>query len=205
MSFKTLSKYISLNTSVFALIVCLTILFFENYNLKDSVEPIYVSDIVENILPTEQPTAYFPVRIKIEKINVDAPVEYVSLTSNGEMAVPKNQNNAGWFDLGTRPGDIGSAVIAGHYGWKNNIPSVFDDLSKLKVGDEISTIDTEGATTTFIVREIGLYKSTGDAANVFGSDDGLAHLNLITCEGVWSAAKKSYSNRLIVFTDKKVN
>lgn len=205
MSFKISSKFIVLNISVFSLVACLAILFFENYNSTDSVPPIYVSDILQNTLSVKQPLAEFPVRIKIKKIDVDAPVEYVGLTSGGEMGVPKNQNNAGWFDLGVRPGDIGSAVIAGHYGWKDNIPSVFDDLSKLKVGDEISTIDTNGATTTFIVREVGLYKSTGDAANVFGSNDGLAHLNLITCEGVWNASKKSYSNRLIVFTDKKVN
>jgi len=67
----------------------------------------------------------------IPSINIDAAIEYVGLTSNGAMAVPKGPNDVGWFELGPRPGDIGSAVIAGHDGWKDGIPAVFDNLSKL--------------------------------------------------------------------------
>jgi hypothetical protein len=33
-----------------------------------------------------------------------------------------------------------------------------------------------------------------------GSND-KAHLNLITCDGVWDVTKKSYSKRLVVFAD----
>lgn len=204
MPFKISLKFVLLNISIFLLITSLTILFFFNSKSVDSIEPIYVADVIQNIAPVEELRAELPVRIKIKKINVDVKLEYVGLTTKGEMDSPKDKNNAGWFDLGPRPGEIGSAVIAGHYGWKNNIPAAFDDLSKLTVGDEIYTEDASSTPTTFIVREIGIYKSNADAANVFGSTDGLAHLNLITCEGIWNANNKSYSNRLIVFTDKKV-
>jgi hypothetical protein len=37
---------------------------------------------------------------------------------------------------------------------------------------------------------------------VFASNDGGAHLNLITCAGEWNKGKKSYSERLVVFADK---
>lgn len=144
-----------------------------------------------------------PVRLKIPSINVDAPVEYAGLTSDGAMDVPKGPVNVAWFNLGPRPGENGSAVIAGHYGWKNNIPAVFDNLHKLSKGDKISTEDEKGVTTVFVVREIQIYGKDEAAPDVFGSDDGKAHLNLITCAGVWNKAEKTRSERLVVFADKE--
>jgi LPXTG-site transpeptidase (sortase) family protein len=144
-----------------------------------------------------------PTRIEIPKISVDAAIEYVGLTPQGAMAVPTGPTSTAWFDLGPRPGENGSAVIAGHEGWKDGIRAVFDDLYKLRAGDEVYVKDEEGATTTFVVRDVRTYGQNGDASDVFGSSDGKAHLNLITCEGIWNAAEKSYSNRLVVFADKE--
>lgn len=143
-----------------------------------------------------------PVRFKIPKINIDAAVEYVGLTSDGAMAVPKGPDSVAWFNIGPRPGEKGSAVIAGHEGWKNDIPAVFDNLHALQKGDKIYVEDEKGTTTAFVVRELKTYGEKDDAADVFYSNDGKAHLNLVTCEGIWNKAKKSYSNRLVVFADK---
>ena len=144
-----------------------------------------------------------PGRLKIPSINVDAPVEYVGLTSDGAMDVPKVPANVAWFNQGPRPGENGSAVIAGHYGWKNNIPAAFDTIHTLRKGDKIYIEDENGVNTVFVVREIQIYSKNEDAPLVFGSSDGKAHLNLITCTGVWNKAEKTYSDRLIVFTDKE--
>ncbi|TSC81971.1 MAG: hypothetical protein G01um101420_754 [Parcubacteria group bacterium Gr01-1014_20] len=145
-----------------------------------------------------------PVRLKIPSINVDAPVEYVGLTPNGAMDAPKESANVAWFNQGPLPGESGSAVIAGHFGWKNGKASVFDDLHKLRKGDKLSVEDGKGAVTTFVVRESRRYDPKADASDVFGSSDGKTHLNLVTCEGVWDKASKTYSQRLVVFTDKEV-
>jgi LPXTG-site transpeptidase (sortase) family protein len=142
-----------------------------------------------------------PVHLKIPKINVSATIESVGLTPDGAMDVPKGPADVAWFNQGVRPGEIGSAVISGHYGWKNGIPAVFDNLDRLNKGDKIYIEDEKGATTTFAVRESVIYGENQAATNVFSSSDGLAHLNLITCDGIWDGTKKSYSDRLVVFTD----
>lgn len=144
-----------------------------------------------------------PARLKIPKINIDTLVEYVGLTSEGAMDTPESPNNVAWFDLGPRPGEIGSATISGHFGWKNGKPSIFDNLHKLQKGDEIYIEDEKGETITFIVTKLQIYDLTENASEVFVSNDGASHLNLITCEGSWDKVKKTYSNRLIVFSDKK--
>lgn len=151
----------------------------------------------------EQLSLGLPVSIEIPKINIRAAVEYVGVTSGGAMDVPKGPSDVAWFNLGPRPGENGSAVIAGHEGWKDGISAVFDDLYKLQKGDKIYIEDKQGTTATFVVREIKIYNEKEDAFNVFNSSDGKAHLNLITCEGTWNKISKSYSDRLVVFTDKE--
>ncbi len=153
-------------------------------------------------IKSQAPGPGLPIRIKIPKIGVDAALEYVGVTAQGAMAVPKGPDNAAWFDLGPRPGDNGSAVIAGHEGWKNNIQAVFDNLHTLQKGDQIYVTDEKGAVATFVVREVRTYDQNANAGGVFNSTDGKAHLNLITCEGVWNKIQKSYSDRLVVFTDE---
>ena len=145
----------------------------------------------------------FPIRLKIPAINVDASIEDVGLTPQGAMGVPAGPTSTAWFDLGPRPGEDGSAVIAGHEGWKDGIRAVFDDLHQLRIGDRVYVGDTQNATTTFVVSGIQTYDQNGDAVNIFSSNDGKAHLNLVTCEGTWNAAEKSYSGRLVVFTEKE--
>jgi len=154
-----------------------------------------------NIDFVEQIKSGLPIRINIPQINVEALVEHVGLTSLGAMDVPKDARNVAWFDLGVRPGEIGSSVIDGHYGWKNNIPVVFDNLHKLKNGNKIYIEDDKGAKITFIVQEVKVFGKNEDASRVFSSSDGKAHLNLITCGGVWDASKKAYSNRFVVFSN----
>ncbi len=153
------------------------------------------------VLGGSQPvSAGFPVRLVIPAINVNAAIEYVGVTPQGAMAVPACPTDTAWFDLGPRPGEKGSAVIAGHEGWKDGIWAVFDDLNKLRPGDKIYVEDQGGVTVTFVVNGSRIYDQNGDASDIFNSNDGMAHLNLITCEGTWNADKKSYSNRLVVFT-----
>lgn len=152
----------------------------------------------------KQPSSLLPTRLKIPRISVDAVVEYVGVTPEGRMDVPKGPDEVAWYKLGSRPGEIGSAVIAGHSGWKNFRPAVFDNLNKLKEGDKIYIEDEKGETITFVVREKRLYDPTADSTDVFISSDGKAHLNLITCEGVWDEVTKSRSKRLVVFTDREI-
>ena len=151
---------------------------------------------------TEKPS--LPMRLKIPKINVNAAIKYVGITANGEMGVPKGPSDVAWFEPGIIPGEAGSAVIAGHYGhWKNGQGSVFDNLKKLKAGDKLYIKDADGDTIIFVMRESKIYNSNDDASNIFFSDDGASHLNLITCEGAWDKISKSYSKRLVIFTDKE--
>jgi LPXTG-site transpeptidase (sortase) family protein len=157
---------------------------------------------IEPLSFPEQVSVGLPIRLKIPKIKVDAAIEYVGLNSKGEMGIPKTPRNTAWYNLGPRPGEVGSAAIAGHLNWYSGATGVFANLSKLRIGDKIIVQDDQGATSIFIVRKIRLYGTKEDASEVFVSNDGRAHLNLITCDGVWDKKTRQYSKRLVVFADK---
>jgi len=167
-----------------------------------NASPIFVGNTV--VFPKKEVAGFgLPVRMRIPKINVDAAIDYVGLAPDGSMDVTESQENVMWFDLGSRPGDEGSAVIAGHYGWRHGNGSVFDELYKLRSGDKIYVQDDRGSIIPFIVREIRRYDPKADASRVFVSNDGKSHLNLVTCEGVLDKETESYSLRLVVFTDRE--
>lgn len=142
-----------------------------------------------------------PVRLQIPVIGVDSAIEDAVVTPDGRMDVPARSVNVAWFALGPHPGQVGSAVIGGHFGIENGVPFVFYNLDKVKVGDKIYIIDDKNATLAFQVKAIKSFDRNGDSTTVFTSQDGIAHLNLITCEGVWNQVNGAYPQRLVVFTN----
>jgi len=159
------------------------------------------SDIRE---PSDTPKG-LPVRLKISSIKVDSLIEDALILPDGRMDVPEGSINVAWFALGPYPGDVGSAVIGGHFGIKNKIPFVFYNLDKVEIGDVISIVNDKNETISFVVRSTKLFDRNADATTVFTSQDGLAHLNLITCEGVWNKVNKGYPSRLVIFSDKIID
>lgn len=198
---KKIKNIILLATLVGGLFFLGLILFFSK-NLVTTGSMLIIKPLVINN-PIAQVTHELPVRLKIPGINVDVNLEYVGVTEAGAMDMPKSLDKVAWFEPGVRPGDFGSAVIAGHFGKKNNKVSAFDNLNKLVKGDRIYIEDDKGMLTPFVVSGIKLYNPNANTADVFISNDGKAHLNLITCGGVWNSVAKSYSERLVVFTDKE--
>ena len=153
------------------------------------------------VVKQEEATVGLPMRLTIPTIGVDAPIEHVGLTADGEMGTPKDPYNAAWYKSGPSPGEDGSSVIDGHYGLVNGKPAAFDNLYKLRKGDKIYVQDEKGITVGFVVRALQTYSREDDAKDVFVSSDRKAHLNLITCAGTWDKASRNYTGRIVVFTN----
>jgi LPXTG-site transpeptidase (sortase) family protein len=159
-----------------------------------------VSSAYSSIPASEGVPQGLPVRLEIPILGVDSFIEDAFITPQGAMEVPSGTVDVAWFALGPQPGQKGSAVIGGHFGIENGVPFVFYNLSKLKAGDKVYIIDDKGDTLTFVVDSSSLFAANADATNVFTSSDGLAHLNLITCEGIWNEISGEYPDRTVVFT-----
>ena len=171
--------------------------------LSNQPSKTYQELVIENATPQQQAELGLPVRLKIPVINLDAAIEYVGLTPQGAVGVPVDPNNAAWYDIGPFPGEVGSAIITGHVDWYYGAKGVFENLHKVVPGDRIIVQDLKGTGISFVVREIRNFDPSAVATDVFVSNDGKEHLNLITCEGKWIKSAKMYSQRLVVFADRE--
>jgi len=163
---------------------------------KEAVTPI-LAQSKESVQAAE------PRLISIPKINITADVESVGEDEKGRMAVPGEVMNVGWYKLGYKPGEKGSAVFAGHLDKVTGEPAVFYDISKLSAGDEIIVTDKNGKKLTFEVIKSQVYPfDEVPLKEVFLSTDKI-RLNLITCTGSWNKDDKNYSNRLVVYSQLK--
>ncbi|MCC6628984.1 MAG: sortase [Chloroflexi bacterium] len=152
--------------------------------------------VPETAAPTDAPGV--PVLLTIPRLRISAAVEHVGLAQDGAMEVPKRYDTVGWYKLGSRPGERGSAVLAGHLDSKTG-PAIFWRLGDLRPGDPVAVRSDDGVERRFTVEGLETYRY--DAAplqRIFAAAD-RARLNLITCSGVFDRRAQNYDLRLVVF------
>ncbi|MBZ4320310.1 class F sortase [Streptomyces sp. SCA2-4] len=141
-----------------------------------------------------------PVRVRIPEIKVDAPLRGLRLLPDGSLASPPrdDRNLAGWYEAGTAPGAIGTAVVAGHVDTPTG-PAVFYSLGALKKKDIVEIVRADGRTAVFTIDAIEVY-DRGDfpSRKVYGAS-GRAELRVITCGGGFSEERHAYLGNVVVY------
>jgi hypothetical protein len=138
-----------------------------------------------------------PTRLKVKAIGLNTSLESLRLDKKGGLTPPEDFGKAGWYADGTRPGDVGPAIIAGHVdSW--NGPAVFYRLRELEAGDKIE-VTRGGKTVRFTVTSTAWYPKTAfPTAGVYGPTPD-RQLRLITCGGVFDHSLRSYEDNLVVY------
>jgi|SRR3989344_5832738 len=154
------------------------------------------------LIPTPTP-ALTPVTIIIPKLKIQTVVEPVGVTETGNMDVPKNANNVAWYSYGVSPAEDGNSVLAGHFDTPTGKPAIFYNLRKLETGDEIEIISINGIHSVFeVIEKSSIPYDVFPSEEIFKTRPG-KNLNLITCGGIWDFKKKTYTNRIVVYTTLK--
>lgn len=137
-----------------------------------------------------------PVRVLIPTIGVNEALYGVGLKADGAMQTP-DFGDAGWYDLGPRPGARGPAVIVAHvHGPDGN--DVFADLADLQPGDRVTVRRTDGA-SVFIVDSIERSKKDALPTERIWNDTDQAVLRLITCGGEPDPVTRMYPDNTVVY------
>jgi len=146
--------------------------------------------------PSPPPPPPNPSRIQIPALNLDAAVEQVGVERSGAMATPQNIWNVGWYAAGPAPGAAGDAVIDGHVGLPGQ-PLIFTGLARLRVGDLITVIATDGSKRAFSVTSNATWPADSHPPGLFDIE-GAPRLTLITCGGAYLPRTQKYADRVIV-------
>ena len=144
-------------------------------------------------------TPIVPVRLSVPSLCINAPVETVGKKQDGSMATPSVFGDVAWYSLGSRPGDPGTAVFAGHVNNALTKAGVFEHLSQITIGNTVLVTDASGRVLTYVVDEIDAYQTDhAPTARIFQTA-GPSTLVLITCDGQWDAAAHSFDKRFVAY------
>ncbi len=139
-----------------------------------------------------------PAWLVIPAIGVSSTLVRLGLTAQRTLQVPPTAAVAGWYAGSPRPGQIGSAIIAGHIDSRLG-PGVFYRLSSLRRGRYIYVIRTDHTVGVFEVTAVHLYaKAQFPATTVYGPVPD-SELRLITCGGTFDYATGSYLSNVVVY------
>ena len=147
------------------------------------------------------PNSVEPERIVIDSIGVDADIIDLGYEDNGEIEVPSDFAQTGWFTDSPRPGRVGSSVIAGHVDSRDG-PAVFFRLAELGVGDETDIHGEDGEVVTFRVTGKEQHAKSEFPAEEVHRSTGKPELKLVTCGGVFDADERSYRDNIIVSAER---
>lgn len=143
--------------------------------------------------------ALVPQTIQIPSIGVKASVEQVGKKADGSMASPKSFDDVAWYALGSKPGEVGNAVFAGHVNNARTSSGVFEHLADVHLGDTVLVSDAAGKVLAYSVRDIEEYPTNSAPVNEIFSTTGPSQIVLITCQGEWVASDHSFDKRLVVY------
>jgi hypothetical protein len=141
-----------------------------------------------------------PKRVRIPAINVDAPLMPLALDSTGRLTAPPEQNHnlAGWYGDGASPGEVGTAVIAGHVDNAQG-PAVFWALGALKPGAEVDVDRSDGMTAVFTVDSVQAYDARAFPDDKVYGDSTRAELRIITCGAGFDKQSHQYLGNVVAF------
>jgi hypothetical protein len=144
-------------------------------------------------------TALRPVRVALGSVEVDLPVRPVGVAADGQMQLPPDPRVLGWYRYGPAPGEStgGSVVVAGHLDSRRLGLGPLVRLRDLRVGDSVVVTTSDGATSTYTVKELARFDRQALPAEIF-SRSGPELLRIVTCGGEYDAEAGGYQQNLVV-------
>ena len=139
-----------------------------------------------------------PARVAVPRIGISSGLQRLHLRQDGELPPPSAWMEAGWYADGTRPGDVGPAVIVGHVDSTLG-PAVFYRLREMRVGDTILVTEVGGKVLTFVVSEVRSYPKDKFPTDTVYGPTALPELRLVTCTGEFDYVHHNYLDNLVVF------
>lgn len=162
--------------------------------------PLYEANQVTRLDSLASAAGRSPVSLSIASLGVAAPIDGYGIDQRtGQMDVPNNVREVGWYEHGPSPGESGSAVLAAHVDLKSQGPGVFFDLKRLEPGELIEVAFDDGSLERFEVKARATYEKDELPLDLIFSRVGSPVLTLVTCGGGFSPSQESYDSNVVVY------
>jgi LPXTG-site transpeptidase (sortase) family protein len=141
-----------------------------------------------------------PTAIDVPAIEAQSSLVSLGLNADKTVEVPPVDQplQAGWYEHGPTPGEVGPAVILGHIDGDHR-KGIFWRLHEMKAGDQVHVDRADGGKLTFTVTKVDqIAKREFPTEAVYGNTNE-PELRLITCGGKYDAANHNYLDNVIVY------
>ncbi|MET9395624.1 class F sortase [Streptomyces sp. NPDC006624] len=155
--------------------------------------------------PSRAPSSTVPAKVpepsalSLPRLDVRAAIRPVGVMPDGQVEVPKDPKQVGWYRYSPAPGSAaGSTVVVGHVDSDGRGLGVLVALNDVRQGDRVLVNREDGSEVAYRVtsrRTVG--KRDLAASGVFRRE-GPAVLTLITCAGPYLPDDGGYQNNLVV-------
>ncbi len=142
-------------------------------------------------------------RLVIPRVGINAPVNVRDVGPDGAMGNPAGPTDVVRYNfplapgLGGYPGNGGNTSLAGHVDYRGYGPAVFWNLRNVAEGDIIEYWRGDGGLVRYQVQWISDLSPDGDWAQYVAATNPES-ITLITCNGEFDAATRSYNARRVV-------
>jgi LPXTG-site transpeptidase (sortase) family protein len=141
--------------------------------------------------------AFAPVKLVVERIGVEAPVESKGVDSHNVMQTPDHPFDVAWYPFTAQPGSGGNAVFAGHKDYTGVGPAVFWHLSDLRSGDVIDVVSAARTEVRYRVSQIWDYPLASIPMQSVLESSKQDEITVMTCSGAFHKSG-GYDHRLVV-------
>jgi LPXTG-site transpeptidase (sortase) family protein len=142
-------------------------------------------------------SAFVPVKLVVERIGVEAPVESKGVDSHNVMQTPDHPFDVAWYPFTARPGSGSNAVFAGHKDYTGVGPAIFWRLSDLRTGDVVDVVSGAQTEVRYRVSQIWDYPLASIPMQSVLESSTRDEITLMTCAGAFTRAG-GYDHRLVV-------
>ncbi|MGW2835668.1 class F sortase [Streptomyces sp. NPDC001286] len=140
-----------------------------------------------------------PSSLTLPRLDVRATVKAVGVAADGQIEIPDNPKQVGWYRYSPAPGSPeGSTVIVGHVDSKGRGLGVLVALNDVRAGDRVLVRQKDGGEVEYRVSSRRTIGKRDLAASGAFRREGPAVLTLITCAGPYLKDNGGYQNNLVV-------
>ncbi len=143
-----------------------------------------------------------PRELIVQKLGINANIVPISTLKDGSLDAPKTAWDVGWYEQSALPGaGNGALFIDGHVNDAVGTPGIFYKLNTLTAGDTITIEKGDHASINYTVRAVDqrLIADIDMSQVLRPFVPGKEGLNLMTCGGVYDAARRTYDDRVIIY------
>jgi hypothetical protein len=139
-----------------------------------------------------------PATVTLGSLGVTLPVQPVGIAADGQMDLPPNPAQVGWYRFGPSPSSAeGAVVLAAHVDSARYGPGPLARVAALVPGSTIVVATGTRSITYTVIDVISVQKTNLDLALVFDRT-GPPRLHLVTCGGEYVRGQGWTSNVTVI-------